>query len=166
MYRCHSLMTSKDVSTFKSLEGWRRSNSSRQSFKQSLSFVASTSTFVDGSILPTPRQLTYSEPRVSRNKVRLIHQGTQESTSYTPERNVLKLYEGNQVTDHIRNRWINCKGNILCRVSLDGNNVSLDGAGARGRCVMCKAMTHFFCRDCHHWLCGPGEEYDDGSGKP
>jgi len=174
MYRSHSLMKSKDLSAYKSLEGWRHCNSLRsKSFKKFLSLMTSTyaSTFgIDMRALITPRLLTYTENsgRVTRNSVELIqsNQGMQESTSLTPSRKVLKRYESNQVSDEIKRRRTQCNGIIVFRVCMQGNKVSMDGGGARGLCIVCSKKTHYYCIGCHHWLCGPNtESNDDDSGK-
>ena len=69
---------------------------------------------------------------------------------------MLKRYQANDVNQAVKTRRTNYSGNIVFRVSLKGNMISVDGPVARGLCVCCGNKTHHYCLDCKHWLCGPG----------
>ena len=56
-------------------------------------------------------------------------------------------------------RRVTCTGAIVFRVALDKNGQpTIDAAGSRARCVLCKDKTSYFCLGCRHWLCGPGKQ--------
>jgi len=105
----------------------------------------------------TPRILKFSEDRPIRTtrrsiNIQEVHYGS-ACTTLTPSRNVTKQYAGTDIDDEVQKRRKICKGNIAFRVGLSSKGgMSIDGAGARGRCVLCSMKTHYFCLDCHHFL--------------
>lgn len=67
-------------------------------------------------------------------------------------------YEKGDVDPLILERRETCTGNIVYRVGVDEKGrANLDSESGRGRCILCRNKTHFYCLTCHTWLCGPRE---------
>ena len=80
----------------------------------------------------------------------------------TPRRNVKRRYDDpRNVDDEAALRFKACRGIPIDRVSEDLNHRK---TGARGACMLCKAVTNWWCAGCHSWVChGGGSEVDEAA---
>lgn len=159
----------KDLSFYSSLQGYRDAGSQRYSLEKVLidirlallAMIAQEGGFEEDADSPVAVSddeasvLTPASPQVLSVDVLRCY-GT------TPRRNVKRRYEDlRNVDDEAALRFKACRGIPIYRVSEDLNHRK---TGARGACMLCKAVTNWWCAGCHSWVChGGGSDVDEAA---